>query len=54
MKTSLIGAAATLVLWITLTFIMRLETGWVHTPLAIAAVLVARAIVLSDAQNAKG
>jgi hypothetical protein len=39
------GAILCLVLWVVLAFVMALPSGWVHLPLAIGCILIARAIV---------
>ncbi len=48
MKLSMIGALFMLLLWVLLAFVLQFATGWVHVPLALSAVLLARAIILSD------
>jgi hypothetical protein len=43
-----------LVLWLVLAFGAAIPSGWVHAPLAVAAVLVAVGIVKADeARNAR-
>ena len=37
-----------LLLWVLLAFVLQFASGWVHVPLALAAVLLARAIILSE------
>ena len=34
-----------LVLWVVLAFVLAIPSGWVHAPLALGCVLLARAIV---------
>ncbi len=34
-----------LVLWVVLAFVLAIPSGWVHTPLALGCILLARAIV---------
>ncbi len=46
--TNLAIAIAALILWIGLTFGLTLETGWVHIPLGVAAIFIARAVIVSD------
>ncbi len=48
MKLSIMGALFMLLLWVVLAFVLQFESGWVHVPLALCAVLLARAIILSD------
>jgi hypothetical protein len=47
MDMNLPGIAAILcfLIWIVLTFVLALPTGWVHIPLMLAVVLTVRAIV---------
>ncbi len=46
MNLAAIGAALSLVIWIVLTFILALPSGWVHAPLIVAVLLIVRAIVV--------
>ena len=41
---SLLGAVGLLALWIVLAFVTAIQSGWVHAPLAVATVLIAKAI----------
>jgi hypothetical protein len=47
----LIGGGVLIVLWILGLFVARMETGWVHTPLAAGAVLIAVGIVVADEER---
>ena len=47
-----LAVAACLALWIVLTFVMDLRTGWTHLPLVAAVLLGVRAIVAGDAERA--
>jgi hypothetical protein len=40
-----IGGAVLLVLWVLLAFVFAIPSGWVHAPLALGCVLLARAVV---------
>lgn len=42
---SALGAVVSLVLWIVLAFVVAIPSGWVHAPLALGSILIARAIV---------
>jgi uncharacterized membrane protein len=46
-----VTAAASLVLWIVLAFVLSLPTGWVHVPLAAGIVLLAMGIVTADTRG---
>ena len=46
MKQSFIVAAAMLALWIVLAFVAAIPSGWVHIPLGVGVVFLARGIVL--------
>jgi TRAP-type C4-dicarboxylate transport system permease small subunit len=39
------GAILCLILWLVLAFALAIPSGWVHLPLAIGCILIARAIV---------
>ena len=45
---TLLTAAISLALWIVLAFVGKIPSGWVHLPLALAALLVAKAIIETD------
>ncbi|HKI95942.1 MAG TPA: hypothetical protein VJ992_11700 [Gemmatimonadales bacterium] len=47
-RVSLLAALVLLALWIYLTFVRAIPSGWVHVPLIVAVVCVAYAIVESD------
>lgn len=47
MRLSVVGALASLTLWIFLAFVAAIPAGWVHVPLIAAVVLVAIAIASS-------
>lgn len=47
-----LGVVACLALWIVLTFVMDLRTGWTHVALVAAVLLAVRAIVAGDAERA--
>jgi hypothetical protein len=47
-----LGVAACLALWILLTFVMDLRTGWTHLALVAGVLLAVRAIVTGDAERA--
>jgi len=47
-KVTLLGAAASLALWVVLAFVAAVLSGWVHVPLAVGSVLVAKAIIDSE------
>jgi hypothetical protein len=47
-----LGVLVCLGLWIVLTFVMDLRTGWTHLALVAAVLLAVRAIVAGDAQRA--
>lgn len=49
--TNIAIAIVALLLWIALTFGLTLETGWVHIPLGVAAIFVARAVIVSDTSS---
>jgi uncharacterized membrane protein (DUF485 family) len=44
MRFSVVGALASLLLWIFLAFVAAIPSGWVHVPLIAAVVLIAIAI----------
>jgi uncharacterized membrane protein len=46
MNLHVIGAIVCLVLWIYLAFIAAIPSGWVHAPLIISVILIARGIVI--------
>lgn len=46
MKFSFFSSAALFVVWVLLAFVVAIPSGWVHLPLAGAAILVARGIAL--------
>jgi uncharacterized membrane protein (DUF485 family) len=50
MNLHVIAAVVCLVLWIYLAFIAAIPAGWVHAPLIIAVVLIARGIVVGKAK----
>ncbi len=43
-KTFYIGAILSLALWALLAFVVAIPSGWVHVPLIVGAILLARAI----------
>ena len=47
-----LGVALCLALWIILTFVMDLRTGWTHVALVAAVLLAVRVIVAADAERA--
>ena len=49
----LLAAAGSLVLWIVLTFLMDLRSGWTHLPLAVGVVLIVIGIVESDERRGR-
>ncbi len=53
MKFTLLGFAL-IVVWFLGTFVGNLETGWVHAPLAVGAVLIAIGIVTGGEEGEKG
>ncbi len=53
MKFTLLGFAL-IVVWFLGTFIGNVETGWVHAPLAVGAVLIAIGIVVGGDEEGKG
>jgi len=53
MKFTLLGFALILV-WFLGTFVGNVETGWVHAPLAVGAVLIAIGIVAGGGEEEKG
>ncbi len=46
-----LAVLACLALWIVLTFVMDLRTGWTHVALVAAVLLAVRAIVAGDAER---
>ena len=53
MKFTLLGFAL-IVVWFLGTFVGNVETGWVHTPLAVGAVLIAIGIVAGGEKEERG
>ncbi len=53
MKFTLLGFAL-VVVWFLGTFVGNVETGWVHAPLAVGAVLIAVGIVAGGEEGEKG
>ncbi len=53
MKFTLLGFAL-IVVWFLGTFIGNVETGWVHAPRAVGAVLIAIGIVAGGDQGERG
>lgn len=51
MNVTMLAAAACLMLWIVLAFVLSLPTGWVHALLAAGVVLLAVGIVNADANG---
>ena len=49
----LVAAAGSLVLWVVLTFLMDLRSGWTHLPLAVGVVLIVIGIVESDERRGR-
>jgi hypothetical protein len=47
-KTSVLVAAVLIVGWAVLAFGVQLRNGWVHVPLGVGVVFLARAIVVGD------
>jgi hypothetical protein len=54
MHGALIGAAASLVAWIVLAFVIAWPSGWAHVPLAVGVVLLVKAIVGPDQPRQSG
>ena len=46
MRNSFIIAAVLLVTWVVLAFVAAIPSGWVHIPLGVGVVFIARGIVL--------
>ncbi len=46
-RSALIAGVVALAAWVVLAFVMTIPSGWVHLPLAVGAMLIAVAIVLS-------
>lgn len=44
-RMSLVAAAVCLALWVVLAFVAAIHSGWAHAPLAVATVLIAKAII---------
>ena len=42
---TLLGAVGSLALWVVLAFVAAIHSGWVHVPLAVGAVLIAKGII---------
>ena len=53
MKFTLLGFAL-IGVWLLGTFVGNVETGWVHAPLAVGAVLIAVGIVAGGEEREKG
>ncbi len=53
MKFTLLGFAL-IIVWFLATFVGNVETGWVHAPLAVGAVLIAIGIVVGGDEGEKG
>ena len=53
MKFTLLGFAL-VVVWLLGTFVGNVETGWVHAPLAVGAVLIAVGIVAGGEEGEGG
>lgn len=53
MKFTLLGFAL-IVVWLLGTFVGNVETGWVHAPLAVGAVLIAIGIVAGGEEGERG
>ncbi len=53
MKFTLLGFGL-IVVWFLGTFVGNVETGWVHVPLAVGAVLIAIGIVAGGDEGEKG
>ncbi len=49
----LAAAAGSLVLWVILTFLMDLRSGWTHLPLAVGVLLIVIGIVESDERRGR-
>lgn len=49
-----LGAAACIVLWIALAFVVAWPSGWAHVPLVAGVLLAVRAIVAGEAERAGG
>ncbi|MDH3496284.1 MAG: hypothetical protein OER21_05950 [Gemmatimonadota bacterium] len=47
-----LAAIVCLAVWIVLAFVLAVPSGWVHLPLAVAALVIVRAIVAADAERA--
>lgn len=45
MNVSLIGAIVCILLWMVLAFVAAIPSGWVHIPLALGVILLAKAIL---------
>jgi len=53
MKLSFIVAVTMLALWIVLTFVAAIPSGWVHIPLGVGVVFIARGIVLGGSSTSR-
>jgi hypothetical protein len=53
MIVSIAGGVACLGLWIVLAFVVAIPSGWVHLPLAIGAVLIARGLALTQPHDVR-
>ena len=49
----LLAAGASLVLWVVLTFLMDLRSGWTHVPLAVGVMLIVIGIMESDERRGR-
>lgn len=47
----LLGGFGLIVLWIVGVFVVQVQTGWVHTPLAAGTVLIAAGIVVAGEER---
>jgi hypothetical protein len=46
MNLYMLGAVACVAVWIYLAFVAAIPNGWVHVPLVVAVILLARGIVI--------
>ena len=50
MNLHMVAAVVCLILWIYLAFIAAIPSGWVHAPLIVAVILIARGIVVGKSK----
>jgi len=51
MNIAILGTVGLLILWIVLTFVMAIPSGWVHVPLVLATLLLVKGIVDQQPKN---